>query len=138
MGSTSKAGASIKIKKTMKRKDGNVNYVMSSGSYVGQYATPGQNTTTYKYFRNIITKQVIAILINQDIRKINAFFKTAIKPEIDDIVKELSLTELQLTIFYMRYIQRQNINFIADNLLFSKDKINNELAVIRKKILKVL
>lgn len=72
------------------------------------------------------------------IKKINDFFRNAIKKDVDKINNELVLSERQQKIFEMFYIKKQNINFIADSLCVCKMVVNNELKIIRNKIAKIL
>ena len=72
------------------------------------------------------------------IKKINDFFRNAIKKDVDKINNELVLSERQRKIFEMFYIKKQNIDFIADSLCVYKMVVNNELKIIRNKIAKIL
>lgn len=72
------------------------------------------------------------------IKKINDFFRNAIKKDVDKINNELVLSERQQKIFEMFYIEKQNIDFIADSLCGCKMVVNNELKIIRNKIAKIL
>ena len=72
------------------------------------------------------------------IKKINDFFRNAIKKDVDKINNELVLSERQQKIFEMFYIKKQNIDFIADSLCICKMVVNNELKIIRNKIAKIL
>jgi len=76
--------------------------------------------------------------MSQESRDINEYFKTALKNEADDLLEKLNLTELQEKIFKMRYIQRKDITFIADELGWSYPKINKELVAIRRKLARTL
>ena len=72
------------------------------------------------------------------IKKINDFFRNAIKKDVDKINNELVLSERQQKIFEMFYIKKRNIDFIADSLCVCKMVVNNELKIIRNKIAKIL
>ncbi len=72
------------------------------------------------------------------IKKINDFFRKAVKKDVDKISSEIILSDRQKQIFEMFYIQRKNIDFIADSLCVCKMVINNELKIIRGKIAKIL
>lgn len=72
------------------------------------------------------------------IKKINDFFRNAIKRDVDKINDELVLSERQQKIFEMFYIKKQNIDFIADSLCVCKMVVNNELKIIRNKIARIL
>ena len=72
------------------------------------------------------------------IKKINDFFRNALKKDIDKINNEIVLSERQQKIFEMFYIKKQNIDFIADSLCVCKMVVNNELKIIRNKIARIL
>lgn len=72
------------------------------------------------------------------IKKINDFFRNALKRDIDKINNEIVLSERQRKIFEMFYIKKQNIDFIADSLCVCKMVVNNELKIIRNKIVRIL
>lgn len=76
--------------------------------------------------------------MSQTIRKINNFFKNAISSDIEKINKNIILSERQEIIFRMKYLQKKDINFIADSLNVCPMVINNELKIIRKKIVRIL
>lgn len=72
------------------------------------------------------------------IKRINDFFRKAVKKDVEQITSNIVLSERQKIIFDMFYIKRQNIDFIADSLCVCKMVVNNELKVIRGKIVKIL
>lgn len=72
------------------------------------------------------------------IKKINDFFRNAIKKDVDKINSELILSERQRKIFEMFYLKKQNIDFIADSLCVCRMVVNNELKAIRIKLARVL
>lgn len=72
------------------------------------------------------------------VRKVNEFFRSATRADIDGILSRIVLSERQSKIFEMFYIRKQNINFIADTLYFSADTVSKELKQIRAKISKAL
>lgn len=76
--------------------------------------------------------------MSQTIRKINNFFNNAISSDIEKINKNIILSERQEIIFRMKYIQKKDINFIADSLNVCPMVVNNELKIIRKKIVRIL
>lgn len=78
------------------------------------------------------------VYMSKIIKKINDFFRNAIKKDVDKINNELVLSERQRKIFEMFYIKKQNIDFIADSLCICKMVVNNELKIIRNKIAKIL
>lgn len=76
--------------------------------------------------------------MSQTIRKINNFFNNAISSDIEKINKSIILSERQEIIFKMKYLQKKDINFIADSLNVCSMVVNNELKIIRKKITRIL
>lgn len=76
--------------------------------------------------------------MSQTIRKINNFFNNAISSDIEKINKNIILSERQEIIFRMKYLQKKDINFIADSLNVCPMVVNNELKIIRKKIVRIL
>ncbi len=71
-------------------------------------------------------------------KRINDFFRKAIKKDVNDIESELILSDRQRVIFTMFYIQKKNIDYIADSLCVCKMVVNNELKAIRNKMAKIL
>lgn len=76
--------------------------------------------------------------MSQTIRKINNFFNNAISSDIEKINKNIILSERQEFIFKTKYLQKKDINFIADSLNVCPMVVNNELKIIRKKIARIL
>lgn len=72
------------------------------------------------------------------IKKINSFFKTAIKSDVDNVKNQIILTDRQKEIFDMFYIRKLDINFIADSIGVCPMVINNELKTIRLKLIKII
>ena len=72
------------------------------------------------------------------IKKINSFFKTAIKSDVDNVKNQIVLTDRQKQIFDMFYIRKLDINFIADSIGVCPMVINNELKIIRLKLIKII
>ena len=72
------------------------------------------------------------------IKKINNFFKTAIKADVDKVTNQIILTDRQKQIFDMFYIRKLDINFIADTIGVCPMVINNELKTIRQKLIKII
>ena len=68
------------------------------------------------------------------IKRINSWFKTATRADVNDLLGKIILSDRQTRIFEMFYLKRQNIGFIADTLGFSERVICEELNVIRDKI----
>lgn len=73
-----------------------------------------------------------------NIKRINSFFKTALKSDVETVKDKIVLSERQEKVFDMFYIKKQNIGFIADSLYVSISVINGELKTIREKIERVL
>ena len=69
-----------------------------------------------------------------DIKKINQWFKTATREDVNNLLGKIILSERQTRIFEMFYLKRQTIGFIADTLNCSPTVISEELNVIRSKI----
>ena len=76
--------------------------------------------------------------MSQSVKRINEFFKTAIKSDLDEVKPNLLLSDRQDKIFHMYYIRKLDLNFIADELGVCPLVISNELKVIRKKLVKAL
>ena len=76
--------------------------------------------------------------MSMTVKKINNYFKTALKNDVDKVKEDLILSDRQQVIFDMFYIKKQNINFIADSLNVCPMVISNELKDIRLKIIKVI
>ena len=72
------------------------------------------------------------------IKQINAWFKTATRADVNDLLGKIILSDRQTRIFEMFYLKRQNIGFIADTLGYSERVISEELITIRTKIKKGL
>ena len=67
-------------------------------------------------------------------RKINDWFKTASRYEVNELLEKIILSDRQTRIFEMFYIKRQNIGFISDTLYISPRVVSEELDRIREKI----
>lgn len=76
--------------------------------------------------------------MNQTVIRINAYFKTATRADINDLLSKLVLTDRQTRIFEMFYLKRQTIGFIADTLYISQRVVCEELNTIREKIKKAI
>lgn len=72
--------------------------------------------------------------MNATVRKINQWFKTATRADVNDLLSKIILSERQTRVFEMFYLKRQNIGFIADTLCCSPTVISEELFLIRDKI----
>ena len=71
-------------------------------------------------------------------KRVNRFFKTAIKKEVELILNELLLTERQEHIFKSFYVRQKTLVKIADEEACSTDVVSKELDIIRQKIIKIL
>ena len=76
--------------------------------------------------------------MSANVKKINSFFRTALKEDISFIKERIVLSERQDKIFEMFYIKKHDIGFIADSLCVCISVVNDELKNIRIKILKVI
>ena len=76
--------------------------------------------------------------MSKDSIKVNAYFKAAVKRDVDFIKDNIILTDRQLQIFEMYYLKKQNIDFIADSLYSSRSAVCNELKIIRDRIMKLI
>ena len=72
--------------------------------------------------------------MSEETKKINTFFKTARKSDVEKVTSDVLFTDRQRKKFDMFYIQKHDVNFIADSINVSADTINKELKNIRKKI----
>lgn len=72
------------------------------------------------------------------VKTINAYFKHAIKSDVNDILSKLILTERQNKVFSMFYLEKKDIDFIADSLNVCRTVVNTELRLIRSKVQKVI
>lgn len=73
-----------------------------------------------------------------EVKTINAYFKEALKSDIDNIVDKLALSDRQLDIFYRYYVKKQDVGFIADTIGVCEAVISRELKKVRKKIIKII
>lgn len=76
--------------------------------------------------------------MSEESKAVNAFFREALKPEIDNLVELLALSDRQTKIFYKFYVKKQDRNFIADELNISPELVAKELKAVRKKIIRAL
>lgn len=72
--------------------------------------------------------------MSEQSKAVNAFFRLADMREVKDILDNIILTERQTTIFKMKYIKGNDINFIADTVGCCPRVINKELKQIRSKL----
>lgn len=76
--------------------------------------------------------------MSRETRKINTFFKTALKADVEKVRCCIVLSERQERVFDMFYLRRNDIGFIADSLNVCVSVVNDELRRIRLKILRVI
>lgn len=67
-------------------------------------------------------------------KTVNAFFKTAIKRDVDGLVDNLLLSPRQERIYEMFYLKKLDINYIADTIGCCPRIVQKELRTIRKKL----
>lgn len=67
-------------------------------------------------------------------KAVNEFFRNAVRKDVDGLVYDLLLTKRQERIYEMFYIQKLDINFIADTVGCCPRVVQKELKTIRKKI----
>ena len=77
-------------------------------------------------------------MIFEAARKVNNYFKTATKANIDNVLSQIILSERQEKVFELYYIRKKDIGFIADSLFVSISVINTEFKNIRDKMIKVI
>ena len=67
-------------------------------------------------------------------RKVNRFFQTATRADVDSLLSKVILSERQERVFSMFYLKRNDINFIADTIYVSRNAVEKELTKIRRKL----
>lgn len=77
-------------------------------------------------------------VMSKDIKRINTFFRTALKDDVDSLRERIILSQRQERIFDMFYVRKNDIGFIADSLNVCVSVVNDELRLIRGKILRVI
>ena len=76
--------------------------------------------------------------MSKETKRINTFFRTALKADVENVKDCLVMSERQDRIFDMFYIRKNDIGFIADSLNVCVSVVNEELRLIRGKILRVI
>ena len=71
-------------------------------------------------------------------KTVNGFFRDAVRKDVEGLAYELLLSDRQLRIYDMFYLQKQDINFIADTVGCSATVVQRELRRIRKKLVNAL
>ena len=76
--------------------------------------------------------------MSKESKKVNLFFKEALRCDVENLKEKIFLSERQKEIFEMFYIKKMDISFIESNLYICRSVVNAELKTIRHKILKVI
>ena len=71
-------------------------------------------------------------------KKVNRFFNSATKSDVENLKQELLITEHLKNVLEMKYIEGKDIEYIAYVTGYSRGKIEADLRKIRKKIAKLL
>lgn len=71
-------------------------------------------------------------------KAVNAFFRDAIRKDVDGLAYDLLLTKRQEQIYEMFYLRDLDINFIADTIGCCPRVVQKELRTIRRKIVNKL
>lgn len=71
-------------------------------------------------------------------KQINRFFESSTKKEAENLLENMLLSEHLKKVFSLKYLQNKDIDYIAYITGYSRAKINNDLARIRKKIAKAI
>lgn len=74
----------------------------------------------------------------EEVRRVNDFFRSAIKADVEEVKDKILLSDRQEEIFNRYYIRRQDVNLIADTLGVCSYVVNAELKAIRKKLIKII
>ena len=72
--------------------------------------------------------------MSESVRRVNGFFRNAVKRDIEGLHEQLLLTDRQYMIYSLFYIERKDINYISDCVYISPRAVEKELRLIRKKI----
>ena len=67
-------------------------------------------------------------------RAVNAFFRDALRKDVENLSYELMLTDRQDMILQLFYIRRKDINYIADEVGCCPRVVQRELRSIRRKL----
>lgn len=71
-------------------------------------------------------------------KAVNAYFRNAIRKDVNGLAYSLLLTRRQERIYEMFYIQKHDICFIADTIGCCQRVVQKELRTIRRKIVNKL
>ena len=67
-------------------------------------------------------------------KAVNAFFRDAVRKDVDGLAYSLLLSPRQEKIYDLFYMQKHDINFIADTVGCCPRVVQKELRTIRRKI----
>lgn len=67
-------------------------------------------------------------------RAVNAFFEDAVQKDVEGLPRDLLLSERQERVFRMFYLERHDINFIADTVGCCSRVVQRDLRAIRRKL----
>ena len=67
-------------------------------------------------------------------KKVNRFFRHAVKRDIEGLEEQLLLTDRQFKIYSLFYLKHKDINYISDCVFISPRAVEKELRLIREKI----
>ena len=76
--------------------------------------------------------------MSDTVKRINAYFRDAVKSDIDRIKENAVFSERQERVFEMYYLKKNDIGFIADTLGTSYSVIKSEIKIIRRKISQII
>lgn len=77
-------------------------------------------------------------ILSETSRRINRFFKSAIKKEVDEAAGKIALSDRQSVIFNDFYVRRSDVNTIADKIGSSPETVYKELKAIRRKLIRII
>ena len=72
--------------------------------------------------------------MSEQTKRVNSFFRTAVRRDIEGLPEQLLLTDRQYRIYELFYLKRKDINFISDCVYISPRAVEKELRTIRRKI----
>ena len=76
--------------------------------------------------------------MSDTVKRINAYFRDAVKSDVDRIKENAVFSERQEIVFEMYYLKKNDIGFIADKLCASYSVIKSEIQAIRRKISQII
>ena len=72
--------------------------------------------------------------MSDSVKRVNSFFRHAVKRDIEGLEDQLLLTDRQYKIYSLFYVEKKDIGFISDTVFVSPRAVEKELRIIRKKI----